>query len=647
MRLIDRLRLLHSKPAARGGRFFKAICLDLVLINLSLVFGVTLAHEFRMVVPWSVFAVEFCLPITGLAIVLLAWRGVYRINARYMGLYDFLNIAIVGAVAGAGLAFLSSVVHGMHGVRDLWVAPLLFAYSTIALQSLLRIVQRYLDWQSTPFNAKHKRMRRALIVGAGDAGEMIVREMSRSRHSEHMAVGFVDDDPMKAGQIIHGVHVLGATESIPTLVESLSVDEILLAVPSADGNTIRRLVDLCDQSGARVRTLPPVAQILNNEHHVRYTLRDVDIEDLLRREPAKTDMRQTAGYISGETVLVTGGGGSIGSELARQIARLAPANLVLMGKGENSVYEIEQELIQEEGLVPTCIVGDIRDRQSIDSMFQSARPSVVFHAAAHKHVPLMQNNVVEAIKNNILGTQLVAEAAVRHGVKKFVYISTDKAVNPSSVMGATKRVGEMIVRSLAERSETEFAIVRFGNVLGSRGSLVPMLKKQILRGGPVRLTHPDMTRYFMTIPEAVQLIMQAGAMGGNGELFILDMGDPVKIVDLARDLIRLHGLAPGDDIEIQFTGVRPGEKTHEELVYEQEELLPTAHNKIRVVKPGQPIDYDWLKEEIQALKKMAESANQEQLRQCLMDLAWGKSMVPYTYAVTEVDGVESGKLGNS
>jgi len=285
--------------------------------------------------------------------------------------------------------------------------------------------------------------------------------------------------------------------------------------------------------------------------------------------------------------------------------------------------------------MPTCIVGDVRDRQTLDSVFQATRPSVVFHAAAHKHVPLMQGNVVEAIKNNIVGTQLVVEAAVRNGVRKFVYISTDKAVNPSSVMGATKRVGELIVRSFAHRSETEFAIVRFGNVLGSRGSLIPMLKKQIRRGGPIRITHPEMTRYFMTIPEAVQLIMQAGAMGTLGELFILDMGEPVKILDLAKDLVRLHGLVPGEDVELQFTGVRPGEKTHEELVYEQEELVPTQHNKIRMVQATSGPDFEWLRGEISTLLKLCDTGNAEQTKQFLMEMAWGKNQVPISYAVTE------------
>jgi FlaA1/EpsC-like NDP-sugar epimerase len=324
--------------------------------------------------------------------------------------------------------------------------------------------------------------------------------------------------------------------------------------------------------------------------------------------------------------MITGGGGSIGSELARQISNFTPANLIILGKGENSVYEIEQELVHTSQFHPSSVVADVRDRQSMETAFKQQKPTVVFHAAAHKHVPLMQHNPIEAIRNNVWGTWLTAELSVKYGVQQFIYVSTDKAVKPTSIMGATKRVGEMIVSSLAARTETSFAIVRFGNVMGSRGSLIPLLKAQIKRGGPVRVTHPEMTRYFMTIPEAVQLILQAGAIGKRGEVFLLDMGEPIKIIDLANDLIRLHGLVPGEDIEVQYTGVRPGEKIHEELLYEQEHLTPTTHQKIRVVRNQKSIEWEWLRSEVEALLDLCEQGKAEEARQCLMELAWGKSV---------------------
>ncbi len=613
----------------------REVAMDVVLAGIGVVLAFNVAADLRLKISISDILLRYALPVGVLAGALLAWRGIYRTRARYIGLYDFVNMAGVGALSGIALGLLMRLVM-IDDQPSFWSTPVLAAFFITGLVSVVRMYRRRHNWV-TRTRMRRGQPRKTLIVGAGDAGELIVREIGRSEHSDHLAVGFVDDDPEKVGLMIHGVAVLGTLGDIPSLVDEHSIDEILIAVPSADGKTMRRIVDLCDQTGAKVRTLPPVAAILNNEHHLRYQLREVDIEDLLRREPAQTDIKLSASYISGESVFVTGGGGSIGSELARQIARLAPARLTLMGKGENSIYEIEQELIQNGAVAPTCVIGDVRDRQTLDHAFDGVLPSVVFHAAAHKHVPLMQANVIEAVRNNVLGTMLTAETAVRMGVRKFVYISTDKAVNPSSVMGATKRVGEMIVRALADRSETEFAIVRFGNVLGSRGSLIPMLKKQIQRGGPVRITHPDMTRYFMTIPEAVQLILQAGYMGSKGELFILDMGDPVKIVDLARDLIRLHGLVPGDDIEILYTGIRPGEKTHEELIYAQEELCDTLHPKINRVNSNVPIDYEWLKPELNKLADLCDGGDVDKLRHALMELAWGKNTAPYKYAVTELE----------
>ncbi|MBS1704709.1 MAG: polysaccharide biosynthesis protein [Armatimonadetes bacterium] len=622
-----------SKPGWRWLRFFQDMALDLALIVAALLVSFALVYEFNLPLPVGQLLLKFGLPITGVSLLALTWRGAHRINARYLGLYDFVNLVVVVVIASGALVAIEQLLAFTQSIRGLVLLPLMFGFIAVSFLSGVRIIQRQYDWQVAISGRRGKK--RTLIVGAGDAGELIVREMTRSSHSEHLPVGFVDDDPSKRYLRIHGVRVFGTTGQLPHLVQKHNVDEVVIAIPSANGSTVRRLVGLCDEAAVKVRTIPPVAQVLNSDFRLQHALRHVEIEDLLRREPAAADFDRAREYVAAETVLVTGGGGSIGAELARQIARLSPTHLILFGKGENSVYEIEQELKQELGYAPVCIIGDIRDRQALEHVFSTYGPTVVFHAAAHKHVPLMQSNPIEAVKNNIIATELLCELAAKFGVRNFVYISTDKAVRPSSVMGATKRVGEMIVRLYAQRSETQFAIVRFGNVLGSRGSLIPLLKKQIAKGGPVRLTHPDMTRYFMTIPEAVQLILQAGAMGSSAELFILDMGEPVKIVDLARDLIRLHGLVPGEDIEIQFTGVRPGEKTHEELVYKGEELQPTSHPKIRVVKQGQPINEEWLRSELNRLKELAAVGETEKLRQSLMELAWDKSVVPYQFAVIE------------
>ncbi|MBL8087288.1 MAG: polysaccharide biosynthesis protein [Chthonomonas sp.] len=630
------LAAIMAKPGWRWARFFRDIATDLILIAIALVVATGLAHQFVYPDAITNLLARYGLVLSGVFGLLLLWRGAHRINARYLSMVDFVNLALVVGMGSAVFALLVRLDPTLHSYPGEILTPILFGFISLTMLSGIRVLHRHVNWQFPIGNTRKIKRRRTMIVGAGDAGDLIVREMNRSSHSEHIAVLFVDDDPSKIGLSIHGVKVVGPTAQIPYLATEFNIDDIILAIPSADGTTMRRLVELCDRAEVRLRILPPVTQIFRPEHGLKYQLREVGIEDLLRREPITADPKIAEAYISAETVLVTGGGGSIGSELARQIARLSPANLVLVGKGENSVYEIEQELIQTLGFAPTCVIADVRDRQMMENIFVAYKPTVIFHAAAHKHVPLMQGNSVEAIKNNVFGTEILCDLAVRHGVRKFVYISTDKAVRPSSVMGATKRVGEIIVRSYAQRSETQFAIVRFGNVLGSRGSLVPVLERQIRRGGPVRLTHPDMTRYFMTIPEAVQLILQAGAMGSTAELFILDMGEPIKIVDLARDLIRLHGLVPNEDIEVQFTGVRPGEKTHEELVYSDEQLEATSHPKIRVVAQPKAVNQEWLRTELEHLRELMGRGNSEELRQSLMELAWGKSTVPYQFAAVDV-----------
>ncbi|NPV72988.1 MAG: polysaccharide biosynthesis protein [Pelotomaculum sp.] len=419
-----------------------------------------------------------------------------------------------------------------------------------------------------------------LIIGAGVAGGVVAEVLSKNRNREFEPVGFVDDDPEKQQKILHGLPVLGTREDIPALVRRLNIEEIIIAIPSARGQVVSQIVEICQRSRARLKILPGFYDLITGRIKIS-KIRDVEIDDLLGREPVFLNVEQVAGYLAGRTVLITGAGGSIGSELSRHLARFSLKKLILLGRGEGSIYEIESDLRDNyPGLGMEAEIGDIRDRPRMDKIFGSHKPDVVFHAAAHKHVFYMERCPDEAVKNNIIGTRNVAEAAFRNGVGTFILISSDKAVNPASIMGATKRVAEMIIQTMNDRGGTRFAAVRFGNVLGSRGSVVPLFKRQIARGGPVTITHPGMVRYFMTTGEAAQLVIEAGALARGGEIFVLDMGRPVKIIDLARNLIRLSGYEPGKDIRFRFTGMRPGEKLVEQLVGDDEEVVPTGHKRI-------------------------------------------------------------------
>jgi len=448
--------------------------------------------------------------------------------------------------------------------------------------------------------AAHKRRRSenknlskaVLIVGAGDAGAVISREMLSSRHIDIDPVGFVDDDPNKQKKSIHGLHVLGARKDIPRLVKQYDIEEVVIAIPTASGNVIRDIRALCEAAHVPSRTMPGMYEILSGQISVSQ-LRNVDIEDLLRREPIHINAQDVEKMLSGKRVLVTGAGGSIGSELCRQMARCSPGHLILLGHGENSVFLIEQELRRRWPKLPlSVVVADIRDLPRLTAVFAQTKPQVLFHAAAHKHVPMMEANCEDAITNNVGGTRALVQLAERFGVERFVLISSDKAVNPTNIMGATKRVAEKVVQAVAQRTGRPYVAVRFGNVLDSRGSVVPTFREQISRGGPVTVTHPDVTRYFMTIPEAVQLVLQAATLAGaecQTGVFVLDMGAPIKIADLARDLIELSGKKVGRDIEIVFTGLRPGEKLFEELFRDGENYRRTRHEKI-FVADGEPSD---------------------------------------------------------
>jgi len=466
-----------------------------------------------------------------------------------------------------------------------------------------RFALRILAEQSTtPRNGK---MRKVLIIGAGDAGALVVRELQKSSQLNLLPIGFLDDDPAKQKHEINGVPVIGMIADLSDVLDNHPVEEVIIAIPSAAGNVLRFVTDVCRLKSIPSRTMPGIYELIGGKVSVS-RLREVEITDLLRREPAKIDDRLVGSSLSGKRVLVTGAGGSIGREISRQVARWGPSELVLLGHGENSIFEALLELQEDYGTLSIHpIIADVRDLSRLQTVFQALRPEVVFHAAAHKHVPLMEYNVEEAITNNVVGTRNVVQVAINFDVERFVFISTDKAVKPINVYGATKRLAEMIVIDAAQRNGRAFTVVRFGNVLGSRGSVVPLFKSQIARGGPVLITHPDMERYFMTIPEAVHLVLQAAAMGQGGEAFILNMGDQIPILELAEDLIRLSGLEPGRDIEIAFTGIRPGEKLSEDLWEQGTHFQPTAHSEIFRSKEDEEVDSQRLSKAIEQLEHLA------------------------------------------
>ena len=436
-----------------------------------------------------------------------------------------------------------------------------------------------------------------MVIGAGDAGNMIVREILASEHVNKTITCVIDDDPAKIGNYIHGVRIVGDTLTIPHFVEKFAVNEIIIAIPSATKADIKRVIDICKGMGCALKVLPGISELVSGSDGALEKLRDVNVEDLLGREPVKVDLNSIMGYVTGKVVLVTGGGGSIGSELCRQLADHGVGRLIIVDIYENNAYDIQQELkISHPELDLVVLIASVRNTLRMRKIFEKYRPQIVYHAAAHKHVPLMEDSPDEAIKNNVFGTLKTVMAADACGTERFVLISTDKAVNPTNIMGASKRICEMIVQTYNKRSNTEFVAVRFGNVLGSNGSVIPLFKRQIAEGGPVTVTHPDIIRYFMTIPEAVSLVLQAGAYAKGGEIFVLDMGEPVKILDLAENMIRLSGFVPYRDIDITFTGLRPGEKLYEEMLMKEEGMQETENKLIHIGKPIEMDDEKFMKQ---------------------------------------------------
>lgn len=575
----------------------KKLIFRIILLVLMDMLIITAAGPLAIYVRYNLFfepqAIEFIenifqyLPVNLLlTVIVFAVFRLYQGIWKYASASDLVNIIVACLVS----AVTQTVGMTLMGLRFPRSYPFMyFAVLTTGI-SIFRFTYRILAY----FRQKQQGLIRegktnTMIVGAGEAGNTLLKELQNSKFVEQNVCCLVDDDPGKIGKYLRGVLVAGNRKDICRLAEEYHIDEIMIAIPSASHAEIQELLDICSQTSCKLKVLPGIYQLVNGEVSVS-KLRNVEIEDLLGREPIDTQVESIMGYVSGKVVLVTGGGGSIGSELCRQIARHEPKQLVIFDIYENNAYDIQQELKRDyPELNLVVLIGSVRNTHRINGVFEKYHPQIVYHAAAHKHVPLMEDSPNEAIKNNVMGTYKTAQAADKYGVSRFVLISTDKAVNPTNIMGASKRLCEMVIQMMNNRSKTEFVAVRFGNVLGSNGSVIPLFKKQIEEGGPVTVTHPDIIRYFMTIPEAVSLVLQAGARAKGGEIFVLDMGKPVKILDLALNLIRLSGLKPYEDIDIVFTGLRPGEKLYEELLMDEEGLQSTDNELIHI---GKPIDFD-------------------------------------------------------
>lgn len=522
------------------------------------------------------------------SMLIFSFLHLYSSLWTYAGALEFLNI-ISGCIMESIISFLGFFLMNECNVHAM---PRSFYISYGVALGIFVTISRYAYRGIRSLSAKtasQTEHSNVLIVGAGAAGSTLIKEILHSQYLHKNIVGIIDDDKSKIGSYIHGIKILGGRDAILDLSAKYRVKEIIIAMPSASPGEIKEVLDICKQTGCELKRLPGIYQLVNGDVSVS-KLKEVDVNDLLGREPIQVDLDSILGYVSGKVVMVTGGGGSIGSELCRQIASHRPRQLILIDIYENTAYDIQNELKQK---FPTLnlkvLIASVRNTKRMDMIFEQYRPEIVYHAAAHKHVPLMEDSPNEAVKNNVLGTWKVVQAADKWHVGKFVMISTDKAVNPTNIMGATKRVCEMIIQTYDKHSKTEFVAVRFGNVLGSNGSVIPLFKKQIEHGGPVTVTHPDIIRYFMTIPEAVSLVLQAGAYAKGGEIFVLDMGEPVKIVDLAKNLIFLSGYKPDEDIRITYTGLRPGEKLYEELLLAEEGMQDTDNKLIHI---GKPIDMD-------------------------------------------------------
>ena len=568
-------------------RIVLLVVADIIVANFAAFLSLFIRHEFSLA----------ALRASGFLSALPRWMvintlitvGVFAGFQLYSTLWSFAGadelVHIFSASVIIGAVHLMLILLGVVDLPRSF--PVLFTMLLFVSTLIVRFSYRF--FRRLRIRLTHGSRRRTMLIGGGQAGALVLREFRSSNFSQNKVVCVIDDDPAKQGRKIMGVRIVGGRDAIEKAVDRYNVSEIILAIPTLSVQAKKEIWEICSRTGCKFKQMPGIYQLANGDVSIQ-AIRDIDIEDLLERDVIHVDMGGLSGLIQGKTVMVTGGGGSIGSELCRQLAGYRPSNLVIFDIYENNAYAIEQELKSNfPELTTHVLIGSVRDKAKINAVMAEFRPTVVYHAAAHKHVPLMERSPLEAVKNNIFGTLNTAQAAADNGVEHFVLISTDKAVNPTNVMGASKRVCEMVVQSLAGRSKTCFAAVRFGNVLGSNGSVIPLFREQIKKGGPVTVTHPEITRFFMTIPEAVTLVLQAGAYAKGGEIFVLDMGQPVKIDEMARNMIRLSGFEPDVEIQVTYTGLRPGEKLYEELLLKEEGLTKTANDLIYI---GQKIDFD-------------------------------------------------------
>lgn len=604
------------------------VLFDIIAIQLAAFLAILTRFEFRIHTIEPLFIdtlVHYAVLNTFCSICIFAAYRMYSTLWSFASIMDFFNVV---------KAVLISSVFQFIGIHMLaWPIPRSFIVLYIGWLGIAAVFPRMMirilrGGRRIPLQTIGKQAIPVMLIGAGEAGSIILQEFKNSKFVEKEIVCVIDDDPKKWGTFIHGVPVVGGRRKITQSVVRFGIQEIVLAIPTLKPHERKNIINICQQTGCKMSTLPGIYQLINCDVKVSM-LRDVQIEDLLGREAVRTDLESIMSYVKDQKVMVTGGGGSIGSELCRQIADDQPKQLIIIDNYENAAYELQMELGRKHPELDVIVlIVSVQNRRKIREIFEQYKPDLVFHAAAHKHVPLMEYSPCEAIKNNVFGTMNVASEANRSGVKRMVLISTDKAVRPTNIMGASKRICEMVIQTYNQRSKTEYVAVRFGNVLGSNGSVVPLFKQQIREGGPVTVIHPDIIRYFMTIPEAVSLVLQAGAYAQGGEIFILDMGEPVKILDLAENMIRLSGLVPGEDIEIKFTGLRPGEKLYEELLIDDDNKKETANKRIFI---GQPIKIDEAEfdEKMKELEK-ATFSEDENIRQVV------KKLVP-EYTIQQIN----------
>ena len=593
-----------EKNAPRNRVALLAI-LDILIITVSGFLSLYIRFDFsfgRMEAKYVDFELYYLPANLIITIVIFILFRLYRSVWRFASTTEFLNV--IGACSGSILSqiVIMAILKMRMPVSYYLMKYIILILSVGSLRFAYRIMRMFQEKRS---GLRQDARKNTMVIGAGEAGAMIIKEFQNSRYLDQKVCCVIDDNQAKQGKYLRGVKIMGGREDICFLAHELQIDEIVVALPSASRSEVKEILQLCQETGCELKVLPGLYQVITGEVSVS-TLRKVEIEDLLGREPIKLQVESVMDYVAGKRILVTGGGGSIGSELCRQLAAHNPKQLIIVDIYENNAYDIQQELRKTyPSLDLVVLIASVRNTHRMNSIFETYRPEIVYHAAAHKHVPLMEGSPNEAIKNNVFGTYKTAQAAARYGVRRFVLISTDKAVNPTNIMGASKRICEMVVQMMNKHSETDFVAVRFGNVLGSNGSVIPLFKKQIEQGGPVTVTHPEIIRYFMTIPEAVSLVLQAGALAKGGEIFVLDMGEPVKILDLAKNLIRLSGYKPFEDIPIEFTGLRPGEKLYEELLMGEEGLKETSNALIHI---GKPIEFDEavFLEQLDELKRIAD-----------------------------------------